>query len=70
MSCLPGFVSDARIFHELAANLLAIEYRQQLFVCADVALILGILELVFANVLPKLFWSVRSGGVGRFRPLR
>ena len=36
-------------------NLLAIEYRQQLFVCADVALILGILELVFANVLPKLF---------------
>src|SRR6516164_4900382 len=41
-------------------NFLAIEYRQQLFVCVDVALILGILELVFANVLPKLF--------GRFAP--
>ena len=42
-------------------DLLAVEYRQVFFVCADVALILGILELVFADVLPKAFWSVRSG---------
>ena len=68
-------ISDKVPVHKLSHlehrdDLLAIEYRQQLFVCADVALILGILELVFANVLPKLFWSVRSGGVGLFRPLR
>jgi hypothetical protein len=49
-------------------NLLAVEYRQESFVCADVALFLGILELVFADVLPKAFWSVRSGGVGLCRP--
>ena len=42
-------------------DLLAVEYRQQLFVCADVALILGILELVFANVLPKLFGQFGPG---------
>ena len=52
-------ISDKVPVHKLSHlkhrdNLLAIEYRQQLFVCADVALILGILELVFANVLPKL----------------
>jgi hypothetical protein len=40
-------------------DLLAVEYRQQGFVCADVAL--GILELVFADVLPKLFGHFGSG---------
>jgi hypothetical protein len=67
-------ISDKVPVHKLSHlehrdDLLAIEHHQQLFVCADVALILGILELVFANVLPKL-WSVRSGEVGLFRPLR
>ena len=42
-------------------NLLAVEYRQQSFVCADVALFLGILELVFADVLPKLFGQFDPG---------
>ena len=59
-------ISDKVPIHKLSHlehrdNLLAIEYRQQLFVCADVALILGILELVFANVLPKLFGQFGSG---------
>src|SRR4029077_12222814 len=31
------------------------------FVCADAALILGILELVFADVLPKLFGQIGPG---------
>src|SRR4029077_2168646 len=31
------------------------------FVCADAALILGILELVFADVLPKLFGQFGPG---------
>ena len=42
-------------------DLLAVEYRQQSFVCADVALFLGILELVFADVLPKLFGQFGPG---------
>ena len=59
-------ISDKVPVHKLSHlehrdNLLAIEYRQQLFVCADVALILGILELVFANVLPKLFGQFGPG---------
>jgi hypothetical protein len=67
-------ISDKVPVHKLSHlrhrdNLLAIEYRQQLFVCADVALILGILELVFANVLPKLFGQF-GPGVCLFRPLR
>ena len=42
-------------------DLLAVEYRQQSFVCADVALFLGILELAFADVLPKLFGQFGPG---------
>src|SRR5260370_9145429 len=52
-----GPASDKVPVHKLSHvehrdDLLAVEYR---FVCADVALFLGILELVFADVLPKLF---------------
>src|ERR1700745_787205 len=42
-------------------NLLAVEYRQEFFVCAVVALFLRILELVFADVLPKLFGQFGPG---------
>src|ERR1700688_2926581 len=42
-------------------NLLAVEYRQYSFFCADVSLFLGILELVFADVLPKLFAQFGPG---------
>ena len=45
-------------------DLLAVEYRQQLFVCADVALILGDPGARVCECTPKAFWSVRSGGVG------
>ena len=59
-------ISDKVPIHKLSHlehrdNRLAVEYRQQLFVCADVALILWILELVFANVLPKLFGQFGPG---------
>ena len=59
-------ISDKVPVHKLSHlehrdDLLAIKHHQQLFVCADVALILGILELVFANVLPKLFGQFGPG---------
>ena len=62
----PELISDKVPVHKLSHlehrdDLLAIEYHQQLFVCVDVALILGILELVFANVLPKLFGQIGPG---------
>jgi hypothetical protein len=62
----PELISDKVPVHKLSHlehrdDLLAIEYHQQLFVCVDVALILGILELVFANVLPKLFGQFGPG---------
>src|SRR5208283_2957663 len=58
--------SDKVAVHKLSHlehrdNLLAVEYRQESFVCADVALFLGILELVFADVLPKLFGQFGPG---------
>src|SRR5215472_16907411 len=62
-------ISDKVPVHKLSHlkhgdNLLAIEYRQQLFVCADVALILGILELVFLRIYSQSFLvsSVRGSG--------
>src|SRR6202022_1806560 len=42
-------------------NLLGVEYRQKFFVSGDVAFTLGILELVFADVLPKLFGEFGPG---------
>src|SRR5690348_8302465 len=61
-----GPASDKVPVHKLSHlehrdDLLAVEYRQQSFVCADVALFLGILELVFADVLPKLFGQFGPG---------
>jgi hypothetical protein len=59
-----GPASDKVPVHKLSHlehrdDLLAVEYRQQSFVCADVALFLGILELVFADVLRR-YWYFYS----------